>query len=126
MPKYSEYYVVEFRIPIKVESVSSVQEAMSRANKIFQNQHGFKLENWFARIFEYSTDDNTVGPVKEYFYNPHSVSYREIRKNIEYFEDLVSKGELPPDIADYKSQKQKLSKQDSEDIEIIIGDYDED
>jgi len=126
MPRYDEYYIVEFRVPIKVESVSSIQEAMSRAHKIFQNQYGFKLENWFARIFEYSTADNTVGPVKEYFYNPHSVSYREIRKNIEYFEDLVEKGELPPDISDYKNQKQKLSKDGSEDIEIIIGDYDED
>lgn len=126
MPKYDEYYVVEFRMPIRVESVSSIQEAMSRAHKIFQNQHGFRLDNWFARIFEYSTGDNTAGPVKEYFYNPHSVTYREIKKNVEYFEDLVSKGELPPDIADYKSQKDKLSKNDSEDIEIVIGDYDED
>jgi hypothetical protein len=118
MPRYDQYYIVEFRVPIKVESVSSIQEAMSRAHKICQNQHGFRLDNWFARIFEYSTADNVAGPVKEYFYNPHSVSYRELTKNIEYFTDLVKKGELPPDISDYAAQKNKLVKQDSIDINI--------
>jgi len=120
MPRYDQYYIVEFRIPIRVESVSSIQEAMSRAHKIFQKQHGFKLDNWFARIFEYSTADNIAGPVKEYFYNPHSVSYRELTKNVEYFSDLVKSGKLPADISDYKTQKDKLSKQDSIDIEINI------
>lgn len=126
MPKYDQYYIVEFRVPIKVESVGSVQEAISRAHKICQNQHGFKLDNWFARIFEYSTSDNTAGHVKEYFYNPHSVTYRELTKNIAYFTELAKNGILPPDISDYKKQKEKLIKKDSQDVEIELEEEDYD
>jgi len=92
MPKFDQYYIVEFRMPIKVESVSSVQEAVSRAKQMCENQFGFKPDNWNARVFEYSTGVNITGHVKEYFYNPNSSNYREIVKNIEYFNDLVKKG----------------------------------
>ena len=43
-------------------------------------------------MFEYSTGINITGHVKEYFYNPNSSHYREITKNMEYFNDLVKKG----------------------------------
>ena len=92
MPKFDQYYIVEFRMPIKVESVSSVQEAVSRAKQMCENQFGFKPDNWNARVFEYSTGINITGHVKEYFYNPNSSHYREITKNMEYFNDLVKKG----------------------------------
>lgn len=92
MPKFDQYYIVEFRLPIKVESVTSVQEAVSRAKQMCENQFDFRPENWNARIFEYSTGINVVGNVKEYFYNPNSSNYREITKNVEYFNDLVKKG----------------------------------
>ena len=91
MPKFDQYYIVEFRMPIKVESVSSVQEAVSRAKQMCENQFGFKPDNWNARVFEYSTGINITGHVKEYFYNPNSSHYREITKNMEYFNDLVKK-----------------------------------
>jgi len=35
---------------------------------------------------------NEEGHIKEYFYNPNSSSYREITKNILYFNELVQKG----------------------------------
>lgn len=92
MPKFGNYFIVEFRLPIKVEKVSSVQEAISRAKQTCENQFGFKPDNWNARVFEYSTGDSEIGHVKEYFYNPHSVTYREIQKNMEYHNDLVKKG----------------------------------
>lgn len=95
MPKHNEYFIVEYRFPVKIESVSSVQEAVSRASQIFQNQFGFKPDNWNARIFQYSTDSNTSGHVKEYFYNPNSATYREITKNIAYHSELIAKGEIP-------------------------------
>lgn len=95
MPKHNEYFIVEFRIPIKIDSVSSVQEAVSMASQVVQNQHGFKPENWNARIFLYSTDSNVPGHVKEFFYNPNSSSFREITKNIGYHSDLIQKNQVP-------------------------------
>ena len=95
LPKHNEYFIVEYRFPIKIESVNSVQEAMSMASRVFSNQFGFKPDNWNARIFQYSTDSNVSGYVKEFFYNPNSSSYREITKNIAYHSDLIAKGEVP-------------------------------
>lgn len=92
MPKFNKYFVVEFRYPIKVDNVSSVQEAVSLAAQICEKELGVKPKNWFSRIFEYSTEKNEEGHVKEYFYNPNSSSYREITKNILYFNELVEKG----------------------------------
>jgi hypothetical protein len=99
MPRHNEYFVVEFRFPVTVESVKSVQEAMSFAGQVFQNQFGFKPDNWNARIFQYSTDSNSPGHVKEFFYNPNSSTYREITKNLAYHNDLVQKGELPEGVS---------------------------
>lgn len=95
MPKHNEYFIVEYRIPIKIDSVTSVQEAVSLASQIVQNQYGFKPENWNARVFQYSTDSNVPGYVKEFFYNPNSATFREITKNIAYHNDLVKNGEMP-------------------------------
>lgn len=98
MPKHREYFIVEYRFPIRIDSVSSVQEAVSMASQAFQNQHGFKPDNWSARIFQYSTDSNATGYVKEFFYNPNSATYREITKNVAYHADLIAKGILPEGI----------------------------
>ncbi|NDB56887.1 hypothetical protein EB001_00310 [bacterium] len=98
MPKFDQYYIIEFRLPIKVDSVSTVQEALSRAKQMCENQFNFKPENWNARIFEYNTGIQEVGHVKEYFYNPNSSNFREIQKNVAYFNDLVNKGMSIDDI----------------------------
>ena len=92
MPKFNKYFVVEFRYPIKVDNVNSVQEAVSMAAQICEKEFGFKPRNWNSRIFEYSTEKNEEGHIKEYFYNPNSSTYREITKNILYFNELVEKG----------------------------------
>ena len=34
MPKFENYFIVEYRYPVKVEDVSTVQEAMSKSNRI--------------------------------------------------------------------------------------------
>lgn len=107
MPKHNEYFIVEYRFPIQVDNINTVQEAVSMAGQIFQRQYGFKPENWNARIFHYSTDSNVSGYVKEYFYNPNSATYREITKNIAYHSDLVAKGEMPEGI-------RKVEKEDEE------------
>jgi hypothetical protein len=92
MPKYQKYFIVEYRIPIKIEDVETVAEAVSRAKKIIDRQHGISPDNWFARIFEYSIESEDGGPAVEYFYNPNSTSFREITKNIGYHNDMVEKG----------------------------------
>lgn len=98
MPKFDNYYIVEFRIPIRVDDVDNVMSAVSIANRICERQHGFKPDNWYARVFEYSVGEKVIGHVREYFYNPNSTSSREITKNIGHHNDLVSRGEVPADI----------------------------
>jgi len=99
VPKYGDYFIVEFRLPIRVDSVTTVQEAATYANRICENLYGFKPDNWYARIFQYSTQSRgeEIGHIKEYFYNPNSSSYREITKNIAYFNELAHKGLSPDD-----------------------------
>jgi len=92
MPKHKKYFVVEFRLPFEVQDVDSVQVAMNRAKLMCENMFDFIPDNWFARVFEYVTDDQISGPAKEYFYNPNSASFREIEKNIGYHNDYVKNG----------------------------------
>jgi len=108
MPRYDKYFVVEFRLPIRIDEVTSVQEAVSLANRICERQHGFKPDNWFARVFQYSTEDANTGPFKEYFYNPHSATYREVAKNHGYHNDLVKNGVNPIDGFNYEKLEQEL------------------
>lgn len=98
MPKFDGYYIVEFRYAITIEDTDTVMEAVSKANRICERQHGFKPDNWYARIFEYNVGEKVSGHVKEYFYNPNSATAREITKNISHHNDLVSRGEVPSDI----------------------------
>jgi hypothetical protein len=109
MPKFENYFVVEFRYPVIVEDVSTVAEAVSKANRICERVHGFKPKNWFARIFEYSTKHQSPGLSKEYFYNPNSSTYREIKKNIDLFNDLNDQNLSVEDIFDYEVFISKVS-----------------
>lgn len=118
MPKFDKYFVIEYRIPIKVDDVNSIQEALSKASRICQRQHGFKPDNWYSRIFEYSTGLNEPGVFKEYFYNPYSSTYREITKNHGYHNDLVKDG-ITPEIA-FEYEKLADSIELSEEIAIRI------
>jgi len=92
MPKFRKYYVVEYRIPIEIEDADSIQKAASMAKRICERQYGFNPDNWYARIFEYSSGENQDGVVSEYFYNPNSSNFREITKNIGYHKELIEKG----------------------------------
>jgi hypothetical protein len=114
MPKFDKYYVVEFRYPIKVEDTDTAIEATSKAARICERVFGFKPENWYARIFEYTTGEKTTGPVKEYFYNPNSSNVREIEKNIGYFNDLIQKGIEPDELMDHSKIADKLEIKDGE------------
>lgn len=122
MPKFESYYVIEFRFPIKVEDTSSVPEAVSKAKRMCERIFGFKPDNWFARIFEYSTRQKNPGTVKEYFYNPNSSSFREITKNMGYFSQLVKDGKNPEDVHNYDEVFNSLDK--STDVKIIYKESD--
>ena len=117
MPKFENYFVVEYRYPVKVEDVSTVQAAMSKANRICERMFGFKPDNWFARIFEYSTRQKDPGLVKEYFYNPNSLTYREITKNFGYFTQLLADGKTPDDVVNYEEVFGRL--ESSGEVKII-------
>jgi hypothetical protein len=119
MPKFDQYYIVEYRVAIRVDNVGSIQEAVSRSSKICQRQHGFKPDNWYARIFEYTTGDANVGSYKEYFYNPFSSASREITKNIGYHNDMVKAGVVPETPGDYERLLQESGIGEEEYITII-------
>lgn len=120
MPRYENYFIVEFRFPVVVEDVLTPAEAVSKANRICERVHGFKPTNWFARIFEYSTRQKQPGLAKEYFYNPNSSTYREITKNIKFFNDLNEKGLSVEDVFDYETLISKVAI--SEEIKIKNND----
>ena len=101
-----------------VEDVSTVAEAISKANRICERVHGFKPKNWFARIFEYSTREKNPGLAKEYFYNPNSSTYREITKNIKFFTELDAKGISVDDVFDYESYISKVAI--DEEVKVIL------
>ena len=124
MPKFGDYFVVEYRIPVGVDGVSSIHEAISRASKIVQRQHGFKPDNWYARIFKYTTGEKEIGHVEEYFYNPYSATYREITKNLEYHKMLIEKGIVPENVSEYEKEVDMLEIEDTE-VYIKIEDYNE-
>ena len=121
MPRYENYFIVEFRFPVMIEDTSTVAEAISKANRICERVHGFKPTNWFARIFEYSTRDKSPGMSKEYFYNPNSSTYREVSKNIKFFKELDDKNISVDDVFDYESYISKIAI-DDEIKEIIKKD----
>jgi len=104
MPKFDNYYIVEYRYAIRIDDTATVMEAVSKANRICERQYGFKPDNWFARIFEYTVGEKVAGHIKEYFYNPNSSSFREITKNISYHNDLVSKGIIPEDVIEVNNE----------------------
>jgi hypothetical protein len=118
MPRYENYFIVEFRFPVMIEDTSTVAEAISKANRICERVHGFKPTNWFARIFEYSTRDKSPGMSKEYFYNPNSSTYREVSKNIKFFKELDDKNISVDDVFDYESYISKIAIDDE--IKVII------
>lgn len=120
MPKFDKYYVVEYRVPLRVDDVNSIQEALSKASRICQRQHGFKPDNWYSRVFEYSTGLNEPGVFKEYFYNPYSSTYREITKNHGYHSALINSGLSPEDAFEYEKYLEDAAL--SEEIEIRIDD----
>ncbi|MAG73894.1 hypothetical protein CL620_06270 [archaeon] len=97
MPPKKKYYIVEYRYAIRVDGISDVESAMSRSNSIAERKFGFRPENWFARIFEYAGGVDDIGPTAEFFYNPHSHSYREVTRNWESHMDMIKKGESPND-----------------------------
>lgn len=124
MPKFENYFIIEYRYAVKVEDVSNIQEAMSKANRICERVFGFKPTNWFARIFEYSTRQKSPGLVKEYFYNPNSITYREITKNFGYFAQLISDGKTPEDVLNYEEVFNRL--ESSNEVRIVYKSEDDD
>jgi hypothetical protein len=110
MPKFDKYYVVEYRFPIMIEQTETPIEAVSKASRMCERMFGFKPDNWYARVFEYTTGEKVTGPVKEYFYNPNSSSVREIEKNIGYFNDMIEKGINPDDLMSPEKAAKKIER----------------
>ncbi|MBO37260.1 MAG: hypothetical protein CL612_05455 [Anaerolineaceae bacterium] len=95
MPAHGKYYVIEYRYAIQIKDANNVMSAVAKANEIAEQKFGFRPKNWFARIFEYFGGPDETGPSNEYFYNPHSVSYRKVDTNWESHQELIKNGEEP-------------------------------
>ena len=85
MGAFEDFYVVEYRYAVKIpmtqSNKNSVPTAVSTANSICERVHGFRPNNWSARIFKYSTNEGVVGVEEEYFYNPHGATVTKIDSN---------------------------------------------
>ena len=95
MGAFEDFYVVEYRYAVKIpmtqSNKNSVPTAVSTANSICERVHGFRPNNWSARIFKYSTNVGAVGVEEEYFYNPQVATVRKIDSNwIDHLE-LINK-----------------------------------
>ena len=101
MGAFEDFYIIEYRyavkVPINPTNRNSVPKAVSTANSICENKHGFRPNNWFARIFKYSTKEGVIGVEEEYFYNPHGASVRVVDKNWETHQEIIEKGENEDD-----------------------------
>jgi hypothetical protein len=75
------YHIVEYRMPYEIHEALSVDDAVFKANKIFEQEFGFIPSAWFARVFVYENDEEIVGPTEEWFYNPQGVKARKIDAN---------------------------------------------
>ena len=95
MPAQKKYYIVEYRYAVRVDDKTDVTSAISKANVIAERKFGFRPKNWYARIFEYAGGVDEVGVTAEYFYNTHSVSYREVDRNWESHKEMIEKGSEP-------------------------------
>ena len=96
MSAFEDFYVVEYRYAVKIpmtqSNKNSVPTAVSTANSICERVHGFRPNNWSARIFKYSTNEGVIGVEEEYFYNPQGATVRKIDSNwIDHLE-LIEKG----------------------------------
>ena len=95
MSAFEDFYVVEYRYAVKIpmtqSNKNSIPTVVSTANSICERVHGFRPNNWSARIFKYSTNDGVIGVEDEYFYNPHGATVRKIDSNwIDHLE-LINK-----------------------------------
>ena len=95
MGAFEDFYVVEYRYSVKILTTqankNSIPTVVSTANSICERVHGFRPNNWSARIFKYSTNEGVVGVEEEYFYNPHSATVRKIDSNWEDHLELINK-----------------------------------
>lgn len=86
--KENTYYVVEFRLPFLINEATP-QLATQKASRICEAQFGFIPSAWYARIFEYQSGEENVGPVAEYFWNPNGKEIRKVDQNQKIHEELI-------------------------------------
>jgi len=87
-----KYYVVEFRIPYSVMEAASVDDAVFKANRKFEDDFKFIPNRWYTRVFVYENGEGVVGPSEEWFYNPQGEASRELTKNWKEHEALIKNG----------------------------------
>jgi len=90
-----KYYVVEARLPVQISEAASVEEAARKAARFIERDYGVNISNWFLRVFVYGADDDTLGPVEEWFANPSGTKFREKDKNIDLHFELIKSNEAP-------------------------------
>ena len=98
MASYEDYYIVEYRyavkVPVDLKNKNMPIMAVSTANSICERTYGFRPNNWFARVFKYSSKDGTPGVDEEYFYNPHGVTIRKVDANWQSHEEIIKNNAL--------------------------------
>jgi hypothetical protein len=84
-------YVVEFRLPLEIDS-SSPKEAAMIARRRLEEQTGLDISSWYTRVFEYGETESDIGVVAEWFFSPGGLVAREVTQNIHKHEELIENG----------------------------------
>ena len=85
----NRFHIVEYRIPYDVMDANSVDDAVAKANRRFEKEFSFIPSAWYCRVFEYSNDEEKVGPTAEYFFNPSGETARELNANFEKHKKIL-------------------------------------
>jgi hypothetical protein len=83
MTNNKNYWVVEYRYAVTITDGETPEEAAEQASDVIKKELGFRPSNWNARVFEYGASTTVVGPLAEYFCNPHGTKFRKLDKNDE-------------------------------------------
>jgi 8-oxo-dGTP pyrophosphatase MutT (NUDIX family) len=85
------HYVVEFRLPVEIDS-DSPKEAAMMARRRLEEQTGLDIGSWYTRVFEYGETENEIGVIGEYFFSPGGIGIREISQNLDKHKEIIKNG----------------------------------
>lgn len=103
-------WVVEFRLAFEIRNARDALDAAWKGKESLKRNMGLDIGVEYARVFEYETDDQMVGPVNEYFANPSGTKFRAIDQNFEEHKEMINARKDNPSGPDSEENNETGSK----------------